>query len=176
MAEIARKTRRYPSDLTDNEWERIAPLMPKPPPRGRKPTVDFREILNAIRYMARSAGGWRMLPSEFGPWQTVYCCHCRVNSGSSALPVLVVSLWGVHDAGTKQIEVGAAIHRPLQHFEATDLPLDGTGGPRQFERRANRGEVATEPRRKAREQGVLRCGEDLAEISGHLASKKRIQA
>ena len=72
MADIARKTKRYPSDLTDAEWERIEPLMPKPPPRGRKPAVDLREILNAIRYMARSAGGWRMLPSEFGPWQTVY--------------------------------------------------------------------------------------------------------
>jgi transposase len=34
--------------------------------------VNLREILNAIRYMARSAGGWRMLPHEFGPWQTVY--------------------------------------------------------------------------------------------------------
>ena len=75
MADIARKTRRYPSDLTDAEWGRIAPLIPKPPPRGRKPAVDFREILNAIRYMARSAGGWRMLPSEFGPWQTVYCSN-----------------------------------------------------------------------------------------------------
>ena len=29
-------------------------------------------MLNAIRYMARSAGGWRMLPTDFGPWQTVY--------------------------------------------------------------------------------------------------------
>ena len=37
-----------------------------------QPAVDFREILNAIRYTARSAGGWRILPSEFGPWQTVY--------------------------------------------------------------------------------------------------------
>ena len=72
MADIARKTKRYPSDLTDAEWERIAPLMPKPARRGRKPRVDFREVLNAIRYMARSAGGRRMLPSEFGPWQTVY--------------------------------------------------------------------------------------------------------
>ena len=72
MADIARKTRRYPSDLTDAEWERIAPLMPKPPRRRRKPAVDFREILNAMRYMARSAGGGRMLPHEFGPWQTVY--------------------------------------------------------------------------------------------------------
>jgi putative transposase len=72
MAEMARKTRRYPSDLTDEEWERIAPLMPNPLSRGRKPAVDLQEILNAIRYMARSAGGWRMLPREFGPWQTVY--------------------------------------------------------------------------------------------------------
>ena len=46
--------------------------MTKPLPRGRKPTIDFREIPNAIRYIARSAGGWRLLPSEFGPWQKVY--------------------------------------------------------------------------------------------------------
>ena len=72
MAEIARKTKRYPSDLTDEEWERIKPLMPKPPRRGRKISVDLREMLNAIRYMARSGGGWRMLPHNFGPWQTVY--------------------------------------------------------------------------------------------------------
>ncbi len=72
MAEIARKTKRYPSDLTDEEWARLEPLMPKPARRGRKPAVDLREILNAIRYMARSAGGWRMLPIHFGPWQTVY--------------------------------------------------------------------------------------------------------
>ena len=72
MAEIARKTKRYPSDLTDEEWQRILPLLPEPPRRGRKVGVDLREILNAIRYMARSGGGWRMLPTNFGPWQTVY--------------------------------------------------------------------------------------------------------
>lgn len=72
MAKIARKTKRYPSDLTDEEWQRIAPLLPRPARRGRKPGVDLREIVNAIRYMARSGGGWRMLPVHFGPWQTVY--------------------------------------------------------------------------------------------------------
>ena len=72
MAGIARKIKRFPSDLTDAEWGRIAPLMPTPPLRGRKPGVDFRETLNAIRYMVRSAGGWRTPPSEFRPWQTVY--------------------------------------------------------------------------------------------------------
>ena len=44
MAKIARKTKRYPSDLTDEEWQRILPLLPEPPKRGRKVGVDLREI------------------------------------------------------------------------------------------------------------------------------------
>lgn len=64
--------RRYPTDLTDAEWAQIAPLLPRPAKRGRKPRVDLREILNAIRYLARAGCGWRMLPTDFGPWQTVY--------------------------------------------------------------------------------------------------------
>ena len=61
-----------PTDLTDDEWERIKPLLPKAPRRGRKPSVDLRTVLDAIRYMAQSGGGWRMLPNDFPPWQTVY--------------------------------------------------------------------------------------------------------
>ena len=72
MAAIERKTKRYPTDLTDEEWQRIAPLLPVPARRGRKPGVELREVLNAIRYMTRSGGGWRMLPKDFPPWQTVY--------------------------------------------------------------------------------------------------------
>ena len=67
MADIARKTKRYPTDLTDEEWDRIKPRMPKPPKRGRPPGVDLREMLNAIRYMARSGGGWRMLRRSSAP-------------------------------------------------------------------------------------------------------------
>lgn len=72
MTKIARKTKRCPSDMTDEEWERIAPLMPKPGRRGRPREVDFREVINAVRYLVRSGCGWRMLPIHFGPWQTVY--------------------------------------------------------------------------------------------------------
>jgi transposase len=72
MARIARKTKRYPSDLTDEEWERIAPLMPKPGRRGRPREVEFREVINAVRYLVRSGCGWRMLPVHFGHWRTVY--------------------------------------------------------------------------------------------------------
>ena len=64
--------RRYPTDLTDAEWETVQPFLPKPLPRGRPWEVDLREILNAIRYLARTGCGWRMLPVHFGPWETVY--------------------------------------------------------------------------------------------------------
>jgi putative transposase len=64
---VFERRRRYPTDLTDEEWERIGPLLPKPARRGRKPGVDLREILNAIRYLARAGCGWRLLPVHFGP-------------------------------------------------------------------------------------------------------------
>src|SRR5271163_1329664 len=72
MATIEKKTKRYPSDLTDEEWARIEPFLPRASKAGRPIEVDLREVLNAIRYMARSGGGWRMLPNDFPPWQTVY--------------------------------------------------------------------------------------------------------
>jgi transposase len=72
MAQIEQKTQRYPTDLTDEEWVQVEPLLPPVAKTGRKRRVDLREVLNAIRYMARSGGGWRMLPKDFPPWQTVY--------------------------------------------------------------------------------------------------------
>lgn len=72
MAEIERKTKRYPTDLTDEEWNRIEPLLPRRSMRGRPREVDLREILNAIRYLVRTGCGWRMLPNDFPPWETVY--------------------------------------------------------------------------------------------------------
>ena len=72
MAAIAKKTKRYPSDLTDEGWERLCPLMPEPGRRGRPREVEFREVINAVRYLVRSGCGWRMLPIHFGHWRTVY--------------------------------------------------------------------------------------------------------
>src|SRR6185312_10493107 len=72
MAEIEKKTRRYPTDLTDEEWARICPFLPVGSKNGRHVETDLGEVLNAIRYLARSGGGWRMLPKDFPPWQTVY--------------------------------------------------------------------------------------------------------
>ena len=50
----------------------IAPLMPKPGRRGRPREIEFREVINAVRYLVRSGCGWPMLPVHFGHWRTVY--------------------------------------------------------------------------------------------------------
>ena len=50
----------------------FAPFLPKPAKRGGKPKTDLREVLNAIRYLARSGVSWDMLPRDFPPSGTVY--------------------------------------------------------------------------------------------------------
>jgi putative transposase len=72
MARIAKKTKRYPSDLTDEEWSAVEPFLPGVSGTGRPRRTDLREVLNAIRYLVRSGCEWRMLPVHFPPWQTVY--------------------------------------------------------------------------------------------------------
>ena len=71
-AAIERKLKRCPTDLTDEEWSHIAPVLPKRSKRGRRRMIDLREVVNAIRYLVRTGCGWRMLPVNFPPWQTVY--------------------------------------------------------------------------------------------------------
>ena len=63
---------RYPSDLTDRQWARLAPLLPPPKPGGRPRTTDLREVVNAILYVLRNGIVWRALPHDFPPWETVY--------------------------------------------------------------------------------------------------------
>ncbi|TBW32115.1 transposase [Siculibacillus lacustris] len=72
MAEIAKKTQRFRTDLTDEEWSLIVSLQPRPASTVRPSVVDLRKVLNAIRYLGRTGCGWRMLPHDFSMWRTVY--------------------------------------------------------------------------------------------------------
>ena len=60
----------YPTDLTDAQWEVLQPLLPQAKGRGRPPT-DLRQVLNALFSVGRAGCAWRLLPHDFGPWQTV---------------------------------------------------------------------------------------------------------
>lgn len=61
----------YSSDLTDRQWQVIRQLLPTLSRRGRKP-IYRRWIINAILYVTRTGCQWRLLPTSFPNWSTVY--------------------------------------------------------------------------------------------------------
>lgn len=68
------ENRTYPTDLTDEQWLLLGLLLPAPKApksRGRPPT-DMRRLCNALLYQIRAGGAGRLLPKDFGPWETVY--------------------------------------------------------------------------------------------------------
>ena len=62
---------RYATDVTDAEWEVVAPQLPADRHLGRPREVDLREVINAIFYILRAGCPWRMLPKDFPPRSTV---------------------------------------------------------------------------------------------------------
>lgn len=65
--------RRYPTDLTDAQWEMLRPLLEAArDPRGRPRRYDLREVVDALLYVLRGGVAWRALPHDFPPWESVY--------------------------------------------------------------------------------------------------------
>ena len=64
--------RPYATDLSDDEWKILEPLVPEAKPGGRPRAHQPRELLNAIFYVLRGGCAWRLLPHDFLPWQTAY--------------------------------------------------------------------------------------------------------
>lgn len=62
----------YSSDLSEEEWRIIRPLIPPSPPVGADREVDIRKIVNGILYVNRTGCQWRMLPKEYEHWNTTY--------------------------------------------------------------------------------------------------------
>lgn len=62
----------YPTDVSDEEWAFVAPyltLMTAEAPQRRH---DLREVFNALRWIVRAGAPWRLLPTNFPPWEAVY--------------------------------------------------------------------------------------------------------
>lgn len=65
--------KKYPTDLSDKEWDRIKDMFLVCYDQGGRPTKHSkREILNAIFYVIRTGCQWRYLPHDLPPWKTVY--------------------------------------------------------------------------------------------------------
>ena len=64
--------RGYPTDLTDAQWAVLEPLLPAARTRGRPRRTDLRAVVDAILYLLRTGCQWRLIPSDFPPWSTVW--------------------------------------------------------------------------------------------------------
>ena len=69
---VPKERKGYPTDVSDQEWKLIEPLLPGAARTGRPRRTELRRVINALRYLVRSGCEWRMLPNDFPPYQTVY--------------------------------------------------------------------------------------------------------
>ena len=67
-----RSALRYPSDLTDGEWDFVEPLIPPARRGGNKRHVDVRELMNGIMYILSTGCQWRAIPKDLPPRSTVH--------------------------------------------------------------------------------------------------------
>jgi putative transposase len=63
---------RYPTDLSDKEWEQLEDVVPKAKSGGRPAKYSRREIMNAIFYVVQSGCAWRLLPHDLPPYRIVF--------------------------------------------------------------------------------------------------------
>jgi transposase len=62
----------YPTDVSDEEWSFVAPYLTLMHPDAPQRHHDLREVFNAVRWIVRAGAPWRMLPTNFPPWEAVY--------------------------------------------------------------------------------------------------------
>ena len=63
---------RYPSDLTDEEWALVAPLIPAAKRGGNKRTVNLREVANGLMYILSTGCQWAAIPKDLPPRSTLH--------------------------------------------------------------------------------------------------------
>ncbi len=64
--------KRYPTDVSDEEWAFVVPYLTLLPLDAQQRKHDLREVFNALRWLVRAGAPWRLLPNDLPPWYTVY--------------------------------------------------------------------------------------------------------
>jgi transposase len=133
---------RYESDLTDEEWARVAPLIPPAKHGGARRTVDLREIVNGLMYILSTGCQWRAIPKDlparstlwgyFDRWDwdgTLERIHhalyvqCREQAGREASPTVAIidsqSVKGAEKGGARSTRTATTRARRSRAGSAT---------------------------------------------------------
>ena len=117
--------------FTDEQWEKIEPLLPSNVGKRARPFENNRRIVEGIVYRYRAGIAWRDLPREhFGPWQTVWKRHRRYAADGTWDRVLARVLSDADAAGDIDwnSSVDGTINRAHQHATNTTRLDQDTGG------------------------------------------------
>lgn len=133
-ARYERRGLRYPSDLTDEEWALIRPLIPPAKRGGNKRTVDVRAVVNGVMYVLSTGCQWAALPKDLPPRSTVndyfrrwdwdgtlmrihhvLYVQCREAAGREASPTAAIidsqSVKGAEKGGARSIRLATMAAR-----------------------------------------------------------------
>jgi transposase len=126
-------------DLTNEQWAKMEPHLPKGKKSGRPPKHSKRQLINGIRFRVRTGVQWRDLPDRYGPWQTVYGLFRRWQRDGTWKRILAGLQAEANAEGliTWDVSVDSTVARAHQH--AAGASTKGTfGRNRLAESRLNR--------------------------------------
>lgn len=104
-------------DLTDAQWNLLEPHLPRSTAgKAGRPWADHRRVVNAVLWRTRAGAAWRDVPTDYGPWKTIYNRHRRW-SGDGTWDRLFSELQRGSDAGHENWDVGidSTVIRAHQH-------------------------------------------------------------